>query len=62
MLFRSRYYQKEKLLALFNFSDEPQIAWVQDLRRFTDLVTGERRDAGAVSLPAGGFIWLHQTF
>ena len=57
-----RYYQKEKLLALFNFSDEPQIAWVQDLSRFTDLVTGERRDAGAVSLPAGGFIWLHQTF
>ena len=55
-----RYYQKEKLLALFNFSDETQIAWVQDLSLFTDLVTGKRRDAGAVELPAGGFIWLFQ--
>ena len=55
-----RYYQKEKLLALFNFSDEPQVAWVQDLSLFTDLITGERRDAGAVELPAGGWIWLHQ--
>jgi len=57
-----RYYQKEKLLALFNFSDEPQTAWVQDLSTFTDLITGDRRDAGAVTLPAGGYIWLHQTF
>ena len=56
-----RYYRGEKLLALFNFSDETQIAWVQDLSRFTDLITGERRDAGAVELPAGGWIWLHQT-
>ncbi len=56
-----RYYQKEKLLALFNFSDEQQIAWVQDLSMFTDLITGERRDAGAVTLPAGGYIWLWQT-
>ena len=56
-----RYYQHEKLLALFNFSDEKQIAWVQDLSVFTDLVTGERRDAGAVELPAGGYLWLYQT-
>ena len=55
-----RYYQKEKLLALFNFSDEQQIAWVQDLSMFTDLITGERRDAGAVTLPAGSYIWLWQ--
>ena len=57
-----RYYQKEKLLALFNFSDDPQVAWVHDLSSYTDLITGERRDAGAISLPAGGYIWLHQTF
>ena len=56
-----RYYQKEKLIALFNFSDEQQIAWVQDLSLFTDLITGERRDAGAVTLPAGGYVWLWQT-
>ena len=57
-----RYYQNEKLLALFNFSDEQQVAWVHDLSTYTDLITGERRDAGAVQLPAGGYIWLHKTF
>ena len=57
-----RYYQKEKLLALFNFSDREEIAWVQDLSTFTDLITGERRDAGAVAIPAGGYVWLYQTF
>ena len=55
-----RYYRKEKLLALFNFSDEPQVAWVQDLSVYTDLLTGEQRDAGAVKLPAGGYVWLHR--
>ena len=55
-----RYYQREKLLALFNFSEEEQIAWVQDLSIYTDLGSGEQRDAGAVRLPAGGYIWLHQ--
>ena len=57
-----RYYQKEKLLALFNFSDEPQVAWVHDLSTYTDMITGERRDAGAVHLPAGGYVWLYQSF
>ena len=55
-----RYYRREKLLALFNFSDEPQIAWLQDLSLYTDLITGAQRDAGAVQLPAGGFLWLYQ--
>ncbi len=55
-----RYYQKEKLLALFNFSDEPQTAWVRDPSLYTDLTTGEERDAGMITLPAGGWIWLHQ--
>ena len=55
-----RYYKGEKLLALFNFSDEEQIAWVNDPDEYTDLITGEKTDAKAVTLPAGGFKWLYQ--
>ncbi len=53
-----RYNKGEKLLALFNFSDEKQIAWVNDPDPYTDLLTGEETDAKAVTLPAGGFKWL----
>ena len=53
-----RYYRGTKLLAVFNFSREPQIAWLKETETYHDLMTGFDRDAGAVSLPAGGFAWL----
>ena len=53
-----RYYRGQKLLAVFNFSREPQIAWLKEMEEYNDLMTGRMRDAGAVSLPAGGFAWL----
>jgi len=55
-----RYYQGEKLLALFNFSGENKTAWVRDPSVFTDLITEEVTDAGAVAVDAFGFRWLHQ--
>ncbi len=55
-----RYNKGEKLLALFNFSDEEQIAQVNDPEEYTDLITGEKSLAKAVTLPAGGFKWLFQ--
>ena len=55
-----RYNKGEKLLALFNFSDKEQIAWVNDPDRYADLLTDEETDAKSVTLPAGGFKWLFQ--
>ena len=57
-----RYYKGEKLLALFNFDTEEQTAWVRDLEMYTDLITGENRNAGTIPLPAGGFRWLWKTY
>lgn len=57
-----RYYRKEQLLALFNFGAEDATAWLKDEKEYTDLVTGEKGDAGAVKVPAGGFRWLHHRF
>ena len=47
-----RYYRGEKLLALFNFSKDPQTAWVHDVSIFNDLANGHRCKAGAVKVPA----------
>ena len=58
-----RYFQGEKMIALFNFSDEPQVAWmVHDQESFISLTDGEIYDTGAVELPAGGFRWLLHRF
>ena len=53
-----RYYRGQKLLAVFNFSREKQSAWLKETEEYRDMMTGRKRDAGAVTLPAGGFAWL----
>ena len=55
-----RYFMGEKLLALFNFGDREHTAWLRDESFFTDLVSGEERDAGAVPVKPGSFRWLYQ--
>ncbi len=53
-----RYYQGEKLIALFNFSEEDQTAWVNEPEEYLDLITGMDRPAVAVGVPARSFAWL----
>ena len=55
-----RYYRGEKLLALFNFSRDPQAAQIHDETMYTDLETGRRCKAGTVRVPAGGYRWLYK--
>ncbi len=57
-----RYNRGEQVLALFNFGDREQTAWLRDEKIYTDLFSGEESDAGAVKIPAGGFRWLLHTF
>ena len=54
-----RYYWGEKLVALFNFSPDPQTAWIDEPENYQDLMTGEYKAARAVSLPGNGFVWLY---
>ncbi|MBR3041112.1 MAG: amylosucrase [Eubacterium sp.] len=53
-----RYYRGEKLIALFNFSDRDETAWINEIEQYTDMLTGEEREAKAVGIPAYGFVWL----
>ena len=57
-----RYYNGEKLLAFFNFSENEQTAWVNEMEDYYDLVTGEPRAAKAINIPGYSFVWLMTTF
>ncbi len=53
-----RYYQGEKLLGLFNFSEWEKTVSVNELGDYTDLLSGEAADKFRITLPSGGFRWL----
>jgi glycosidase len=53
-----RYYRGEKLIALFNFGDHDETAWVNEPEDYVDLMTGQPRPARGVGLRAGDFAWL----
>ena len=53
-----RYYQGCKMIALFNFSEFDETAWVNEQEEYYDLLTGARRPAKAVGVPAHDFAWL----
>ena len=57
-----RYYAGEKLIALFNFSESPQTAWINDEPDCLNLWNGEHWDAHNVGLPAYGFVWLYKKY
>jgi len=53
-----RYYQGEKLVALFNFASSARTLHIDELGEYTDLLTDEALDKWNVTLPAGGFVWM----
>ena len=57
-----RYYRGEQLLALFNFSGEPQRFWLGDRKIYTDLISGEKGDVEIAGVGAGDFRWLLHEF
>ncbi len=53
-----RYYQGEKLIGLFNFSEYEKPIYVDELGEFRDMMTGEQKFKYSLSIPSGGFLWL----
>ncbi len=53
-----RYYQREKLVALFNFSEYDRQLYIDELGNFRDLMTGEAVYKYNLTVPSGGFLWL----
>ncbi len=57
-----RYYEGQKLIALFNFSSYDETAWIDEQETYVDLMTGKERPAKAVGIPAYDFAWLLTTY
>lgn len=53
-----RYFEGEKLLALFNFAETERTVALHEDGAFCDLLTGEPADVARVTIPSGGFVWL----
>ena len=57
-----RYFRGEKLVALFNFAEREHTVRIDELGDYCDLLTGAAVNKQAVTLPAGGFVWLQCDF
>lgn len=57
-----RYFQGEKLIALFNFSPSEQTAWINEVEDYKDLMGNTKIAAKAVSLAGYGFKWMITKF
>lgn len=54
-----RYYEGEKILGLFNFSEEPRMAWInEDDGLYEDMISSEERKAVEIQMPPYGFYYL----
>ena len=54
-----RYYEGEKILGIFNFSEQDRTAWINETDGdYVDLISGKERAAAGVDIPACGFCYL----
>ena len=59
-----RYYKGQKLIALFNFGDYQETAWVNEDedRDYVNVMNGETWKVHNVGIPAHDFVWLMTEF
>lgn len=54
-----REFEGEKLVCLFNFSEEEKMAWINEQDGdYVDLLTGSVQKASGIRMPGNGFLWL----
>ena len=54
-----RYYDGDKIIGIFNFSEFDKTAWINENDGdYTDLISGETMKASGVNIPAYGFYYL----
>lgn len=57
-----RYYEGEKIIGLFNFSEHDKTAWINETDgEYEELLTGKMMKACGVDIPAYGFYYLKKT-
>lgn len=59
VLAMGRYYDNEKIIGIFNFSEYDKTAWInEEDGMYVDLITGGQMPAKGVGIPAYSFYWL----
>ena len=54
-----RYYDGDKLIGLFNFSEYDKAAWIDEADGdYVELISGNKMKPAGVSIPAYGFFYL----
>ena len=54
-----RYYEGEKIIGVFNFSEYDKTAWINETDgMYKDLITGREMEAKGVDIPAYGYYYL----
>lgn len=54
-----RYYEGEKIIGLFNFTEHDKTAWINETDGdYVDLISGEDRNPVGVNIPAYGFYYM----
>ncbi len=54
-----RYYEGEKILGIFNFSEYDKTIWIQEEDgMYTDMISGEIMKVPDIKIPAFGFLYL----
>jgi len=54
-----RYYEGEKIIGIFNFSEYDKTAWINETDGgYRDMISGQQMKASGVNVPAYGFYWL----
>ena len=54
-----RYYEGEKIIGIFNFSEHDKTAWINETDgEYVDLISGRKMEVRGVDIPAYGFYYL----
>ena len=54
-----RYYEGEKIIGIFNFSEYDKTAWINETDgMYTDMISGNKMKAAGVNIPAYSFMYL----
>ena len=54
-----RYYEGEKIIGIFNFSEHDKTAWINETDgMYVDLISARKMEARGVDIPAYGFYYL----
>lgn len=55
-----RETKEQRFIGIYNFSDQPKKAWIEEQGEFMDLFTGENLRLKDVTMPGHGFLWARK--